>query len=116
MILYLKNVTLVKSIINLRTFIQESDLFIEIQDSGHGIPEKSINKIFVPGFTTKGVGVSTGLGLSISYNIMQKHQGNIHVKSELGAGTTFSLQLPLNLKANFAARSKQSNTEKKEGS
>jgi signal transduction histidine kinase len=54
-----------------------------------------LNKIFDPGFTTKGVGIGTGLGLSISARIIQDHRGSIAVESQLGKGTTFSISLPL---------------------
>lgn len=65
---------------------------ISIQDHGPGIPEENLSKIFVPYFTTKEKG--TGLGLAISYSIIQKHEGNIMVDSELGKGTTFDIYLP----------------------
>jgi signal transduction histidine kinase len=55
----------------------------------------SIDHIFDPGFTTKGVGVGTGLGLSISYNIIHKHQGALSVKSAPGKGAEFTVSLPL---------------------
>ena len=68
---------------------------IAITDNGKGIEQKDIDRIFDPGFTTKGVGVGTGLGLSICYNIIQKHHGSIRVKSEPGKGTEFTIQLPV---------------------
>jgi signal transduction histidine kinase len=66
---------------------------IEITDTGVGIPEENLSRIFDPGFTTKGVGVGTGLGLSICYKIIQEHQGKIEVESR--NGTTFTITLPL---------------------
>jgi signal transduction histidine kinase len=65
-----------------------------ISDTGCGIPEENLSKIFDPFFTTKEVGEGTGLGLFISYGIIQKHDGLIRVKSEVGKGTTFNIQLP----------------------
>ena len=50
---------------------------IAISDTGVGIPEENLSKVFDPGFTTKGVGVGTGLGLSICYKIIQEHDGKI---------------------------------------
>ena len=83
----------------IKTYATEDDkVFIKISDSGSGIKPEVISKIFDPGFTTKGVGVGTGLGLSIVFNIIQKHKGKISVKSEVGKGTEFSIELPVNRK------------------
>lgn len=68
---------------------------IKIADTGCGIPEKVKNKIFDPSFTTKPVGKGTGLGLSVSYGIIKDHHGDIFVDSQPGAGTTFSITLPV---------------------
>jgi signal transduction histidine kinase len=78
----------------IRTYQQDKDIFIEIRDTGKGIKEEYISKIFEPGFTTKGVGVGLGLGLFISYNIIQNHNGEISVKSELGKGAEFIIRIP----------------------
>lgn len=72
------------------------NVMIEIQDTGSGIDKKHLAKIYEPFFTTKEVGKGTGLGLNVVYNIIQKHQGTIAVKSEVGKGTTFTLCLPVN--------------------
>ncbi len=84
-----------KGKIKIKTFARKDVVVIEISDSGRGIAKEKIDKIFDPGFTTKGVGVGTGLGLSISYNIIQKHRGKIEVESEVGKGTTFRVILPV---------------------
>lgn len=68
---------------------------VEIQDTGVGIPEANLAKIFDPGFTTKGVGVGTGLGLAICQRIMAAQGGRIDVASQVGVGTTFTLRLPM---------------------
>jgi signal transduction histidine kinase len=70
---------------------------ISFTDSGRGIEPTALAKVFDPGFTTKGVGIGTGLGLSICYQIIEDHYGTITVESEVGAGTTFTITLPLNL-------------------
>lgn len=70
---------------------------IEIEDTGVGIPEESLGRIFEPGFTTKGARVGMGLGLLICSDIMDRHGGEISVRSEVGAGTTFTLSIPLSL-------------------
>ncbi len=68
---------------------------IRISDSGCGIPEEGMLKIFDPFLTTKPVGEGTGLGLSVTYDIIDAHGGSIKVESEEGAGTTFTITLPL---------------------
>jgi len=65
---------------------------ITVSDTGPGIPEKDIPRIFDPFFSTKHKG--TGLGLAIVYNIIQKHYGKIAVASSPGKGTTFTILLP----------------------
>lgn len=67
---------------------------LTIEDDGHGIHKEHLAKLFDPFFTTKSVGEGTGLGLSISYGIIKKHQGSIDIKSSVGQGTTFTIQLP----------------------
>jgi len=68
---------------------------IKISDTGAGIPKENLSKIFDPFFTTKEVGKGTGLGLNIAYNIIKKHKGTIEVQSEIGKGTTFTIQIPI---------------------
>ena len=65
---------------------------VEFADSGSGIPEPVINRIFDPLFTTKAKGV--GLGLSVCKNILERHGGDIRVASKVGRGTTFTMSLP----------------------
>ncbi len=68
---------------------------ISISDNGTGIPDAIKDKIFQPFFTTKPTGHGTGLGLSLSYDIVKAHGGEIKVESQVGKGTTFSIQLPI---------------------
>jgi len=68
-------------------------LDVEIADTGYGIPQETIDKIFDPLFTTKAKGI--GLGLSVCLSIIERHEGSIEVKSEAGKGTTFIIKLPL---------------------
>jgi signal transduction histidine kinase len=68
---------------------------VDVQDTGTGIKAESLEKIFDPFYTTKGVSRGTGLGLSVTYGIVQEHGGYIEVASEVGIGSTFSVFLPL---------------------
>jgi signal transduction histidine kinase/nitroreductase len=72
---------------------------VAITDTGKGIPEADLERIFDPGFTTTGAGVGTGLGLSICYQIVQAHGGDSSVASTPGEGTTFRFELPLRVPA-----------------
>jgi len=81
--------------IMVRTWHEGGSIFVSISDTGSGIPADKINRIFEPFFTTKEVGKGTGLGLSIAYEIIQKHNGEISVQSEVGKGTTFTLRIPV---------------------
>ena len=67
---------------------------IDVQDTGQGIAEQDLDKIFDPFYTTKKNGEGTGLGLSVSHSIVEKHGGRIEVKSKPGQGTLFSIYLP----------------------
>lgn len=68
---------------------------IDIADSGRGIAEEHLGKLFTPFFTTKPLGQGTGLGLSIVYGIIKMHRGQIKVSSQVGKGTTFAVTLPV---------------------
>jgi len=82
--------------ITLRTGrLGDKEIFVEVADTGKGIPEEVRHKIFDPFFTTKPVGQGTGLGLSLAYGIVKKHHGRFEVESEIGRGTTFRIVLPL---------------------
>ncbi|MHB1590027.1 MAG: sensor histidine kinase, partial [Sulfuricella sp.] len=79
----------------LRSGVEGEEVWVEIADTGKGIPPENLNRIFDPFFTTKPVGKGTGLGLSLSYSIVQKHHGRIEVASEVGVGTIFRVYLPV---------------------
>lgn len=81
--------------ITIKTFAGRESVYVDVSDTGKGIPAEHLGKIFDPGFTTKGgLGVGTGFGLAICYRIMRNHEGTISVQSEVGCGTTFTLMLP----------------------
>ncbi|MCE5264518.1 MAG: response regulator [Deltaproteobacteria bacterium] len=67
---------------------------VTVKDTGHGMDEKTMAKIFDPYFTTKKKGMGTGLGLAVVHGIVQKHGGAVRVQSVVGAGSTFDLYCP----------------------
>jgi signal transduction histidine kinase len=81
--------------ITIRTGCDDTHVWIEIADTGAGIPKEIQKRIFDPFFTTKPIGSGTGLGLSLSYGIIQKHNGQIDVQSAPGCGATFRITLPI---------------------
>ena len=80
--------------ITFKTYKEDSQIVIEVADTGSGIPTELRDRIFDPFLTTKGV-QSTGLGLSVSYGIITRHRGTISVDSSEGEGTTFTIKLPI---------------------
>ena len=69
-------------------------VLISVADNGNGIPQKVLDKIFQPFFTTKPTGQGTGLGLSLVYDIVKAHGGELKVENEEGAGATFIIEIP----------------------
>ena len=74
----------------------ENSIEISVKDNGNGIPQKVLDKIFQPFFTTKPTGQGTGLGLSLSYDIVKAHCGEFKVDTKEGEGSEFSILLPNN--------------------
>jgi two-component system NtrC family sensor kinase len=74
---------------------RNSEVYVQIRDTGPGIPKELVGKIFDPFFTTKNQNEGTGLGLSISYSIIEKLGGKIEVESVEGKGTTFVIYVPV---------------------
>jgi two-component system NtrC family sensor kinase len=70
------------------------EILVEVIDTGHGIPQEHMPRIFEPFYTTKAPGRGTGLGLSICYGIVQEHRGRIEVESQPGVGSNFKVYLP----------------------
>jgi signal transduction histidine kinase len=81
--------------ITLTTRAADGGVTVEVADDGKGIAPEVLPKIFDPFFSTKEIGKGTGLGLSISYKIVEQHGGRIEVESQVGAGTKFTVWLPL---------------------
>ncbi|MFC1717814.1 sensor histidine kinase [Candidatus Poribacteria bacterium] len=83
-----------KGQITIETSITDNIISVKFTDTGQGIPPENLAKLFEPGFTTKSPDRGTGLGLSICKKIMEEHNGNIEVESEVGKGTAFTIRLP----------------------
>ena len=81
--------------IAIATWQEGNEIHVIIADNGIGIPSVCLDKLFDPGFTTKGVGVGTGLGLAISYQIVEEHGGRISVESTPGKGSAFRITIPI---------------------
>ncbi len=81
--------------LTIQAFRRGDFVVVQVQDTGPGIPKHDLERIFEPFYTTKAVGKGTGLGLSICYGIIEKMDGHISVQSEVGAGTTFIVELPV---------------------
>jgi hypothetical protein len=80
-------------VLTIKTQVSDTDLFISVYDTGDGIAEENLSKIFEPYFTTKPSG--SGLGLTLVYKIIREHQGEVSVKSKQGEGTCFIISLPI---------------------
>ena len=79
--------------VTVSTKIEPGFVVVQVKDNGNGIPQKVIDKIFQPFFTTKPTGQGTGLGLSLSYDIVKAHGGELKVETKEGEGTEFSIWL-----------------------
>ncbi|GAB7023784.1 ATP-binding protein [Salidesulfovibrio brasiliensis] len=80
--------------IGIRTWSDSGRVFIEVEDSGGGIPADVLDKVFEPFFTTKEAGQGMGLGLAISYGIVKDYGGSMNIESNPPQGTRFILELP----------------------
>jgi signal transduction histidine kinase len=85
----------VKGTLKIKTYKVRNNLCVDISDTGSGIPEELISRIYDPFFTTKGIGEGTGIGLDMVKKIISRHKGDIKVQSEPG-NTTFTVCLPIN--------------------
>jgi signal transduction histidine kinase len=82
--------------ISVKTDKNPNGISISVRDNGNGVPQKVLDKIFQPFFTTKPVGEGTGLGLSMSYEIITKgHGGELKVETKEGEFAEFIIILPL---------------------
>ena len=81
--------------VSVSTKMNNGKVEIKVSDNGNGIPQKVLDKIFQPFFTTKPTGQGTGLGLSLSYDIVKAHGGELKVETKEGEGSEFIIQLPV---------------------
>ena len=81
-----------KGVLEIKTYLKESNVQLEIKDNGCGIPERIMGRIFEPYFTTKDFG--SGIGLTLVYKIIKEHKGDITISSTVGEGTVFTLSFP----------------------
>ncbi len=81
--------------VSIKTKKLDGKIEVSVKDNGNGIPQKVVDKIFQPFFTTKPTGEGTGLGLSLSYDILKAHGGEIKVETKEGEGSEFIIQLPI---------------------
>ncbi|MDB4349775.1 ATP-binding protein [Omnitrophica bacterium] len=81
--------------ITVKAVERDNRVVVDIEDTGHGIPENKLEQIFNPFYTTKAPGKGTGLGLFIVRQIVQRNKGTISVRSKVGEGTTFTLEFPV---------------------
>jgi signal transduction histidine kinase len=90
-----QNIPRFQPTVTVSTKKENNKVLISVADNGNGIPQKVLDKVFQPFFTTKPTGQGTGLGLSLSYDIVKVHGGEIKVQSEEGEGSEFIIQLPI---------------------
>jgi two-component system NtrC family sensor kinase len=81
--------------LKVETFFEDGFIFLAVADTGCGMTEDVLKKIFIPFFTTKDVGEGTGLGLPVVHGIVTSHGGTVEVESQPGQGTRFVVRLPL---------------------
>ncbi len=98
--------------VTFRTWSEEDTVFISISDTGVGMPEEVRKNIFDPFFTTRSP-VGTGLGLSTAHGIITRHGGMVEVESEVGKGSTFTLQFPAAAKADSPEESPEQEQKQK---
>ena len=81
--------------IRVKTYADAADVYVEIADSGRGIPKDRLQHIFEPNFAQKDARVGLSLGLAPTYNIVRKHQGFLRLESEIDKGTIVTIVLPI---------------------
>jgi signal transduction histidine kinase len=80
--------------LRIQTLCEENQVLLVVEDTGIGMSDEVLEKIFTPFFTTKEVGEGTGLGLPVVHGIITSHGGSVRVKSKVSQGTRFEIRLP----------------------
>ena len=80
--------------IDIKTYIKGKQVILEIEDNGKGMSEEERERIFEPYFTTKKDGKGTGIGMSVTQTILNRHNAEIEIESELWIGTKFTIKFP----------------------
>jgi PAS domain S-box-containing protein len=81
--------------IEVKVYKEADDVVITVRDTGTGIAEQDLRKVFQPFWSSKGVGIGKGMGLAVTHGLVKRHGGNISVQSAVGKGTTFTIRLPV---------------------
>ncbi len=81
--------------IEVKTYREADEVVITVRDTGTGIAEEDLPKVFQPFWSSKGVGIGKGMGLAVTHGLVKRHGGSISVDSKVGVGTTFTIRLPL---------------------
>jgi len=81
--------------IEVKTHREADEVIVQVRDTGTGIAEEDLSKVFQPFWSSKGVGIGKGMGLAVTHGLVKRHGGAISVDSKMGVGTTFTIRLPL---------------------
>ena len=81
--------------IEVKTYREADEVVVTVRDTGTGIAEEDLPKVFQPFWSSKGVGIGKGMGLAVTHGLVKRHGGTISVQSKVGEGTTFTIRLPL---------------------
>ncbi len=100
--------------VTIETSMDEGQVRIDITDTGHGMTQEQLERVFMPFFTTKEVGKGTGLGLSVSYGIIKSLGGMIEVSSRVNEGSTFTIFLPMTERRNKSTQDKRAESWRSE--
>ena len=81
--------------IEVKTYKEADEVVITVRDTGIGIAEEDLQRVFQPFWSSKGVAIGKGMGLAVTHGLVKRHGGDISVQSKVGEGTTFTIRLPL---------------------